>query len=175
MFVCFKKVPLWNLAFWLIGTSTGHFVHGRYWRFSDFPSVRKSARRAMSFGCTWAFKYCVSQIYLTLYIIYSNTEDRNTIFNVKLFVFHKFTTNWTSRKQRCVAFSWLSVMELRHSDIHVDTCTFTSQKLVEVITLLPKQTCARLFLPQVLATDTIMFSKLQVKASYLSLSHLTCP
>ena len=94
-------------------------------------------------------------------ISYDNTEDRNTIFNLTLFVFHNFTTNWTTRNQRCVAFSWLSVMQLRdlNSDIYVDTCilariystrTFTSQKLVAVITLLPKQTCVRQFLPQAL-------------------------
>ena len=50
---------------------------------------------------------------------------------------------------RCVAFSWPSVMQFRdvNSDIHVAACisariyrtrTFTSQKLVAVITLLLK-------------------------------------
>ena len=38
--------------------------------------------------------------YILHSISYGNTEDRNTIFNVKLFVFHKFTTNWTSQNQR---------------------------------------------------------------------------
>ena len=73
------------------------------------------------------------------YISHDNTED-----DVTLFVFHKFTTNWTTRNQRFVAFSWLSVMQLRdlNIDIHVATCisariyrtcTFTSQQLVAVM------------------------------------------
>ena len=77
-------------------------------------------------------------------ISHNNTEDRRTIFIVTLFVFHKFTTNGTPHNQRCVAFSWLSVKQLRdlNSDIHAAscisarmyrTCTSTLQKLIAVM------------------------------------------
>ena len=47
-----------------------------------------------------------------------------TQFSMRHCLFHKFTTNGTTRNQRCVAFSWLSVKQLRdlNSDIRVTRC-----------------------------------------------------
>ena len=110
--MCFGMVPLWNIASWFVRTLTGLLAHGSYWRFSDFLSVWKPARRAMSFSSTVSPKNildCTS---------HDNTEDINSIFNV---TFHKFITNWTTRNQRWVAFSWLSVKQLR--DLNSDNYT----------------------------------------------------